>query len=144
MLEMLDLCADELEEEEPDELLELDDDLLELDDDLLELDDDLLELDDDLLELDDDFLLEEGDGLGGGLLRLDGKLLDGGLNELGSDGDDKLDGNKLEGEGLEGKLLDGAGLEGKLLDGKPDDSPRDIFHILRSRLTKTGTPAIAA
>jgi hypothetical protein len=57
-------------------LLELDDDLLELDDDdLLELDDDLLELDDDLLDL-----LEEGDGLEDGMLRLDGtwlRLLDG-------------------------------------------------------------------
>jgi hypothetical protein len=91
-LELLEEKLEPLDLLDPEEL-EDDDDLLELDDDdLLELDDGgLLELDDGgLLQLDDGGLLEleEGDGL----LRLDDRLLGDGLYELGSDGDDKLDG----------------------------------------------------
>ena len=75
MLEMLDVCADELELEEEEEADELDDEELLSDEELLDDEERLLELDEDLLDL-----LDDGDGL------------EDGLYELGSHDDDQLDG----------------------------------------------------
>ena len=82
--------------------------------------------------------LEDGDGLGGGLLEgselgsLDAlESLDGGL--LDGDGDDGLDGDELDGDGLDDGELDGGLLEGEdegtlelLLDPQSHTSTQEV------------------